>query len=150
MKSLIISFLLFISINLYSQDIIIYNGILGKLSIETFEFYPDSTFKWTNEYDLMWSDYGKYKIEGNQLILDFYIWITYPKTMSLIDSISCVPKKFRTKIFEIENNRIYPLNKRGRRITRRKETFYKRKWAWLLGNKKKYKIISYKKSLRNK
>lgn len=149
MKSVITSFLLFISINLYSQDKIIYNGISGDFLIETFEFYPDSTFKWTSEYDLKWSDYGKYKIEKNKLTLDFYIWMIYPETMSLIDSISCIPKKFRTKNFELEDNRIYTLNKKGRRITRKNEGFFRRKWAWLFGNKKKYKILSYKKSLKS-
>ncbi|GAB2779636.1 hypothetical protein [Salinimicrobium soli] len=136
-------FLIFLNgLNLFAQDTIIYQGVLrDNILIETIELYPDSTFKWTNEYDLSWSEYGRYKMTENQLILNHYIIWHYPKTMSLRDSISTIEKPMQTRVLEIENNRIYPLSENGKRKTKMKDPFFKRKWGWLLGNRFDYKII---------
>ncbi|WP_375334486.1 hypothetical protein [Flagellimonas sp. C4] len=128
--------------NIFAQETIVYKGILkNTFLIETIELYPDSTFKWTNEYDLSWSEYGIYKIAENKLILDHYIFSVYPETMSLKDSISTLKKPTQTRILEMENNRIYPLTKKGKRITKMKNSYFRRKWGWLLGNRFEYKII---------
>jgi len=128
--------------NLSAQDTIVYKGILrNDFLLETIELYPDRTFKWTNEYDLTWSEYGKYQIADNKLTLNHYIFSDYPKTMSLKDSISKIEKPSQTRIFEIENNRIYPLTKKGKRITKMKDPYYRRKWSWILGNRFEYKIM---------
>jgi len=131
-----------IGMNLSAQDTIVYKGILrNDFLLETIELYPDRTFKWTNEYDLTWSEYGKYQIADNKLTLNHYIFSDYPKTMSLKDSISKIEKPSQTRIFEIENNRIYPLTKKGKRITKMKDPYYRRKWSWILGNRFEYKIM---------
>ena len=124
-----------------AQDTVVYKGILrGDFLIETIKLYPDSTFEWTNEYDLTWSQYGKYKLVDNKLILDFYIFSDYPETMSLKDSISYIAEKSESRRYEIENNRIYPLTDQGKRITKMEDPYFRRKWGWLLGNRFEYKI----------
>lgn len=131
-----------IGTNSFAQDTIVYKGILrGDFLLETIKLYPDSTFKWTNEYDLTWSEYGKYKIAENKLVLKHFIFSEYPETMSLKDSISQIEKPSKTRIFKIENNRIYPITEKGKRITKIKDPYYRRKWGWLLGNRFEYKIM---------
>ncbi|UAB82317.1 hypothetical protein INR76_06035 [Marixanthomonas sp. SCSIO 43207] len=144
MKIIYLSIFL-IGTNLYAQDTIVYKGILrNTFLIETIELYSDSTFKWTNEYDLSWSEYGKYKIAENKLILDHYIFSVYPETMSLKDSIATLEKPTQTRILEIENNRIYPMSDKGKRITKMKDPYFRRKWGWLFGNRFEYKITREK------
>ena len=127
--------------DLYAQDTIIYEGILQKsFLIETYELYPDSTFKWTNEYDLIWSEYGKYEIDSNKLVFKHFIFSDYPRTMTLPDSISLTIQPKEIKTYEIEQNRIYPLNEKGKRITKMKNSFFKRKCGWLLGNRLDYEV----------
>lgn len=139
----VISIIIFlIGTNFYAQDTIVYKGILrGDFLLETIELFPDSTFKWTNEYDLTWSEYGNYKIADKKLILKHFIFLDYPETMSLNDSISKIDKPTKTRILEIENNRIYPVTEKGERITKMKDPYFRRKWGWLLGNRFEYKMI---------
>ena len=139
----ILYFLIFINgLNVFAQDTIVYQGVLrGDFLIETIELYPDSTFKWTNEYDLTWSEYGQYKIADNKLTLNHFIFSDYPETMSLRDSISTIEKPTQTRLLEIEKNRIYPLTEKGKRKTKMKDPYFKRKWGWLLGNRFEYKIM---------
>ncbi|OAD46426.1 hypothetical protein LPB303_02520 [Polaribacter atrinae] len=132
----------------FGQDTIRIKGNLREtFLLESFELYPDKTFKWTNEYDLSWSEYGEYKIKENKLTFDFYIFMWKPISMSIKDSISQTPKILNTRIFEIEGKRIYPISEKGKRIIKMKDPYYKRKWSWLFGNKYEYKIIASKKLL---
>lgn len=129
----------------FGQDTIRIKGHLREtFLLESFELYPDKTFKWTNEYDLSWNEYGKYKIEKNELTFDFYIWMWEPTSMSIKDSIVEVPKKLNTRIFEIDGKRIYPLAENGKRIIKMKDPYYRRKWSWLFGNSYEYKIMADK------
>ena len=135
----------FIGTDFYAQDTMVYKGILrGDFLLETIELYPDSTFKWKNEYDLTWSEYGSYKIVDNKLILKHFIFSDYPETMSLKDSISKIQKPTKTRILEMENNRIYPITNKGKRMTKMKDPYFRRKWGWLLGNRFEYKITREK------
>ncbi|WP_024769512.1 hypothetical protein [Aquimarina macrocephali] len=130
----------------YGQDTIKLKGHLREtFLLESFEMYPDKTFKWTNEYDLSWSEYGGYKIEKNKLIFDFYIWMWKPTSMSIRDSIAKTPKILNTRIFEIEGKRVYPITEKGKRIIKMKDPYYRRKWSWLFGNRYEYKIMADKK-----
>ncbi|WP_438423732.1 hypothetical protein [Aquimarina macrocephali] len=130
----------------YGQDTIKLKGHLREtFLLESFEMYPDKTFKWTNEYDLSWSEYGEYKIEKNKLIFDFYIWMWKPTSMSIRDSIAKTPKILNTRIFEIEGKRVYPITEKGKRIIKMKDPYYRRKWSWLFGNRYEYKIMADKK-----
>ena len=132
-------------LNLFAQDTLVYQGVLrDDFLIETIELYPDSTFKWTNEYDLTWSEYGRYKIADNKLTLNHFIFSDYPETMSLKDSISTIEKPTQTRILEIDGNRIYPLTEKGKRKTKMEDPFFRRKWGWLLGNRFEYKIMRTK------
>lgn len=46
-----------------------YNGQLnGELLYESITLNVDSTFQWTSAYDLVFSEYGKYELQGNNLI----------------------------------------------------------------------------------
>ncbi len=107
----------------FGQETIKYQGILkGYLLTETFELYPDKTFKWTSNYDLKWNEQGKYKLLENRLELDFYSELN--------------GKVIKTEHFNIENNKMYRLPKKKRR----KEKSIKTKWSWLFGHKFKYEI----------
>ncbi|OAD42373.1 hypothetical protein [Polaribacter atrinae] len=149
MKKILNIFTLILIFNIgksFGQDTIRLKGHLREtFLLESFELYPDKTFKWTNEYDLSWSEYGEYKIEKNKLTFDFYIWMWKPTSMSIKDSISKVPKKLSTRIFEIDEKRIYPITEKGKRVIKMKDPYYRRKWSWLFGNKYEYKIMADKK-----
>ncbi|WP_330096234.1 hypothetical protein [Flagellimonas taeanensis] len=138
--------LIFNFLKSYGQDTIRLKGLLREtFLLESFELYPDKTFKWTNEYDLSWSEYGEYKIENNILTLDFYIFLWEPTSMSIKDSIAESPKKLNTRIFEIGGKRVYPITEKGKRIIKMKDPYYRRKWSWLFGNRYEYKIMADKK-----
>jgi hypothetical protein len=127
---------------LFGQDTVVYKGFLKEtFPIETIELYPDSTFKWTNEFDISWDEYGKYELKNNQLILDSYLIALYPSSMSLKDSISFLSKVIDRKIYDIENERIYPLDDKGKRIIKFKHPYYKKKRQWIWGNKHEYIIL---------
>ncbi|MFA5620180.1 MAG: hypothetical protein WDA08_07750 [Weeksellaceae bacterium] len=109
--------------------------------MESFTLYPDNTFKWTNEFDLSWDEYGLYKIENNKLTLDYYILFDFPSTMSLKDNISTVPEAEKSIILEMEEDKLYYVGENGKRLpTMLKFPFCKRKWGWLIGNKFEYII----------
>lgn len=56
----------------FAQDTIGYIGKLDNYLIyATIELYYDSAFKWTAEYDLSWSEFGKYKLSDQILTLNF-------------------------------------------------------------------------------
>jgi hypothetical protein len=130
----------------FGQETIRLQGNLREtFLLESFELYPDKTFKWTNEYDLSWSEYGEYKINENKLTFDFYIFMWKPISMNIKDSIAQTPKILNTRIFEIDGKRIYPISEKGKRIIKMKDPYYRRKWSWLFGNKYEYKIIADKK-----
>ena len=130
------------SINLFGQKTIKYQGVLKSMFlIETIELYDDNTFKWSNEYDLSWNEYGLYEIKNKQLVLDYYIFNDYPKKMSLKDSIKTVKVKLNTRIFDIEEERIYPLNNKGRRVKKMKNCYFRTRWSWLFGCRYKYEVI---------
>lgn len=121
MKSFFLFLLLSVTINVLSQSNVTYTGIIGvSLIIESITLYPDRRFKWTSEFSLLFSEYGNYKIRENILQFDFYISFVYPKTMSLRDSISQISKSFEIRIYEIDENRLYPVSDIGRRITKMK------------------------------
>lgn len=132
MRIFILLFLILLSQKIYSQDTINYVGYLkGRVVLESFEFFEDKTYKWTNEFDLLWSEYGKYSIESNRLILESYIYEKYPKTMTLKDSIEKTDKVIRKRVYELESDRLFLLDNNGNRILRTKDTFIRRRWDWL-------------------
>jgi hypothetical protein len=90
---------------------------------------------------LSWSEYGKYDIVENKLILEYYTFSVYPETMNIRDSISTLEKPSQTRTFEIDNKLIYPLTGHGKRIVKMKDPYFRRKWSWILGNRYEYKIL---------
>lgn len=114
-----------------SQDTIRYEGIVSVMLYESIELYSDNSFKWTSEYDLTWSEYGIYKIEEDTLILQYYGFDNIDIDTS--ESISESPNK--TEYFLIGDNQIYRLNKRGRKIKRRRDSSFKYKMSGLFGHK---------------
>lgn len=92
----------------------------GRFLLESFEFYPDDTFKWTNQNDIMWSEYGTYKSIDNELTLTFFKISNVPEDMTIKECIPTNAKPSKTTVYEIENDRIYPLTIDGARITKLK------------------------------
>ncbi len=125
----LITILIFItigfSIKSYAQDTIRYVGKLDDLLIyESIELYSDSTFKWTSEYDLSWSEFGEYKLSDQILILNFNeTWGNKVKT------------------YEIENDKMYMLDNKGNKIERIKDKSVKLKWSWLRNGHHKFYFI---------
>lgn len=93
----------FMSISVFAQETVKYSSFLDNVLLyETIELYPDSTFKWTSEYDLQWSEYGTYKIKGSELILSY-------------------KEASKTELFEVDGPHLYRIKKNGRRIKKVKD-----------------------------
>ena len=120
----------------FAQDTIRYNGIIAdKLLYESIELYPDNTFKWTSEYDLSFSTYGKYHIDDNRLHLNHYIdWIK-PKTMTLADSIATLDQPTESEIFIMSGEKMYRTDDKGKKKRRIRDQSLKTPWSWLFGHK---------------
>jgi hypothetical protein len=129
MKKRLFAILIFIATGFlgktFAQDTIRYVGKLdGFLIYESIELYPDSIFKWTSEYDLSWSEFGKYKLSDQTLTLNFNeTWGNKVKT------------------YEIENDKMYLLDNKGNKIERIKDKSVKLKWSWLRNGHHKYYFI---------
>ncbi len=120
----------------FAQDTIRYNGIIAdKLFYESIELYSDNTFKWTSEYDLSFSSYGKYHIEDNRLQLNHYIDWTKPETMTLADSIATIDKPIKSEIFIMNGEKMYRTDDRGKKKKRIRDRSLETPWSWLFGHK---------------
>ncbi len=108
------------SVNLYSQDTIRYEKLqsVGKMNfvMSSIELYEDSSFTWTSEHDLSWSEYGIYKINMDTLILNFY-YSDFDNISK--DSINWMQTKKVKEIDETrkylrKKNKMYKIRKNGR------------------------------------
>ena len=114
----ILTILIFITIGFlsksFAQDTIRYVGKLDDFLIyESIELYSDSTFKWTSEYDLSWSEFGKYKLSDQILILNFN-----------------ETRGIKVKTYMIENDKMYLIDK-GRKVKKIKDKSVKSKLSWI-------------------
>lgn len=110
-----------------AQDTIRYISKLdGFLIYDSIELYSDSTFKWTSEYDLSWSEYGKYKLSDQILILNFN---------------ETGGNKVKTYI--IETDKMY-LTEKGKKATKIKDKSVKTKWSWIRFCKHDYSFYQVK------
>jgi hypothetical protein len=117
------------------QDTVRYYGILSNgLIYESFELYSDSTFKWQNEYDLSWQEFGSYERKGNKLTLNHYIKFQRPFTMRVTDSIAIVERAFRITNYEFSDSTIFKLNDQNKRVRKIKDNSLRKKWSWLFGH----------------
>lgn len=106
----------------YAQDTIKYVGKLdGFLIYESIELYSDSTFKWTSEYDLSWSEFGKYKLSDQTLILIFN-----------------ETSGNKVKTYMIENDKMYLVDKSGKKVKKIKDKSVKFKGCWIRFGKHAY------------
>lgn len=141
----ITTFFVFISgltLPVLGQDTLSYQGILGgKILYETIKLYPDGTFKWTSEYDLSWSEYGLYKLEAENLTLDYYLSSEQPTKMSLVDTIRHIERPIKTEKFIVGNDRLYRINNRGEKIKRIKDKSIRLPWSWATNFRHKYEWI---------
>ncbi len=108
------------AIKLNAQDTIRYDGLLNNsLKYESVELYKDQTFKWTSEYDLMWSQYGNYHIAYDTLILNIYFDFSKPKTMSIADSIKVISSHYDVRKFRkyiMDGDKMYRTNLKGKKV----------------------------------
>jgi hypothetical protein len=91
------------------------------LIYESIELYSDSTFKWTSEYDLSWSEFGNYKLSDQTLILNFN---------------ETAGNKVKT--YMIENDKMYLIDKSGKKVKKIKDKSVKFKGSWLRFGKHDY------------
>ena len=112
---------------IHAQDTIKYVGKLdGFLIYESIELYSDSTFKWTSEYDLSWSEFGKYKLSDQTLTLNFN-----------------ESGGNKVKTYTIENDKMYLINN-GRKVKKIKDKSVKSKWSWIRFGKHDYSFYQVK------
>ena len=126
----------------FSQDTTKYYGVLGSFLYETIELYPDSTFKWTRNYDLCWSDYGLYETNKSILKLKFKLESSFPKTMSLRDTLVRIDTVLFVRNFLIDKSRFYCLDSKGKKVKWLKNDFFDNNWSWLTFG---YHRLRYKK-----
>lgn len=126
MKKRLFAILIFITTGFlgktFAQDTIRYVGKLdGFLIYESIELYSDSTLKWTSEYDLSWSEYGKYKLSDQTLILNF------DETAGN-----------KVKTYTLENDKMYLIDKSGKKVKKIKDKSVKIKGSWIRFGKHEY------------
>lgn len=115
-----------------SQDTIRYLGFMDKLICESIDLYPDTSFKWTSEYDLKWSKYGYFSINGDTLQLDFYKTIKDKRANLIIT---------KTSRYLTVDNKMYLLNDKGRAIKKMKDKSFRTKWSWVSFGRHKYYFL---------
>jgi hypothetical protein len=133
---LILIFILNTSCKLLCQDTAYYQGFLSGILFESIALYPDNTFRWTSEYDLIWSEYGQYKLENNKLQLKFYSSLN---DTTLSDTTIMISNPTKIENFIAEKEKLFRLNKSGRKIHRTKDKSIRTHWSWIFGHK--YEII---------
>jgi len=122
-------FLIFTISLIKAQDTITYIGKLDVMLYESIELYPDSTFKWTSEYDLSWSEYGFYSINDGILKLDFYI--NFSDKSSELE-----PDKI--KKYQLVNDKMYLLDSKGKVIKKIQDKSFRTKRSWFRNGQHKY------------
>jgi len=149
MKVTILIIFSLIALNLHSQDTLRYEKLqsIGKVYvlISSIELYDDSSFTWTNEHDLSWSEYGIYEINEDTLILSFY----YHDLDNINrDTIDWADIKERKEIMKIRKhlmieNKMFTIKKNGRLEKWTKDrTMFRDFWRWLtFGYRRTYFII---------
>jgi hypothetical protein len=147
---------LFLTVFCKAQDTIQYScGVVMKtegktseiLLYESFELHPGNFVKWNSEYDLTFSEYGKYAIEGDTLKLELYS----SKNMDLNDTSHCFKvvdslaasnaKPYQVKYYLISGDNLTFLTLKGKRLKPVKRIYdhsLPRTMGWLFGNGRKY------------
>lgn len=112
----------------FAQDTIKYIGKLDNYLIyETIELYSDSTFKWTSEYDLSWSEFGKYTLTDQILTLNFN-----------------EAGGNKVKTYMIGNDKMYLIDKSGNKVKKIKDKSVKIKVSWIRFGKHDYSFYQEK------
>ncbi len=126
------------------NDTIKYKGLfVNCFLMESYTLYPDSTFKWTSEFDLSWNEYGKYTLIDSIYKLEFYVEMNYPKTMTLKDSIEVAKRNYkpiRTEFLEDAGENLHYVDENRKRSPTKLKAPCKRPFGWLFGNKYQYVI----------
>lgn len=150
MKQTLFFIFSFIAINSYCQDTIRFEKLqfIGKkvnVLISSIELYNDSSFTWTNEHDLSWSEYGIYEVNKDTLMLNFYYHDLDNINRDSIDWIDIKKTKEIVKIrkYLMIDNKMYKIKKNGRLEKWTKyRTMFRDNWRWLtFGIRKTYFII---------
>ncbi|OFX87820.1 MAG: hypothetical protein A2W99_16020 [Bacteroidetes bacterium GWF2_33_16] len=149
MKKTLFLIISFIAINSYSQDTIRFEKLqsIGKtyVLISSIELYNDSSFTWTNEHDLSWSEYGLYEVNEDTLILNFYYHDLDDINKDSIDWVDIKKTKEIVKIrkYLMIENKMYEIKKNDRLERWTKDrTMFRDNWRWItFGYRKTYFII---------
>jgi len=115
-------------------DTIIIHGLIAEVLLsESITLYPNSTFKWTSEYDLSWDEFGDYEWGENKLILKYY-----DSSISSKDLTSKEYSKIETLL--VKKDQFFRLKKSGKKIRRRRDRSIRTKWSWIRFHYHKYKL----------
>jgi len=120
------------------NDTTYYVATLGILVYESIELYPNNEFKWTSKYDLSWSEYGKYELDGKKLKLKYYRVGRVD-----IDEIEAQnAKPYEIVHYKMRKDRLYKLSKIKTKIRRRRDRSFENNWSWLFGHKYRIRKVS--------
>lgn len=120
---------------------------VNTLLYESMQLHPDNFVIWTNEYDLRWSEYGKYTITGDTLRLDLYDGISMnPNSTSqsfrVADSLAAANvKPYEVKYYLMTGENLQFLTLKGKKLKPAKRIYdssLRRTLGWLFGNGRKY------------
>lgn len=117
------------------------------LLYESIQLHPGNFVKWTSEYDLSWSEYGRYTISGDTLRLDLYDEISMDqnstsRSFKVADSLAAANvKPYNVKYYLISGDNLQFLtlkNKKLKPVKRIYDSSLPKPLGWLFGNGRKY------------
>lgn len=120
---------------------------IQTLLFESIQLHPGNFVKWTNEYDLTWSEYGKYTITGDTLKLDLYEskrmdQNNTSQSFKVVDSLVTINEKpYQVKYYLISGNNLYFMTMKGKKfkpVKRIYDSSLPKPFGWLFGNGRKY------------
>jgi hypothetical protein len=117
------------------------------LLYESIELHPGNFIKWNSEYDLTFSEFGKYTIKGDTLMLELY----NSKNMDLNSTGQCFKvvdslvasnaKPYEVKYYLISGDSLTFLTLKGKKLKPAKRIYddsLPKPFGWLFGNGRKY------------
>lgn len=120
---------------------------VNTLLYESMQLHPGNFVKWTNEYDLRCSEYGKYTIKDNMLMLELYNSKAMDENhtgqcFKVVDSLVALhAKPHLIRYYQISGDNLQFLTLKGKKLKPAKRIYdssLRKPLGWLFGNGRKY------------